>query len=101
MNEQYRSLPKIGPLPGSLQADLKTCGKPTCRCARGELHGPYWSHRWRDKGRQRRRYVKAADVERVRDGLAEWRHLHPPVRSTRELLAELRRLFRQLEDEGV
>ena len=42
------------------------CGKPTCRCAAGEGHGPYWFLRWREGARQRRRYVKAADVDAVR-----------------------------------
>ena len=43
-----RSLPKMEPLRGSLHAEMKGCGKPACRCARGNLHGPYWSHRWRE-----------------------------------------------------
>lgn len=34
------------------------CGKPSCRCARGELHGPYWYVYWRDSGgKLRKRYV--------------------------------------------
>jgi hypothetical protein len=44
--------------------------------------------------------VKTADAERVRDGIAEWRRLHPPARSARQALAELRRLFRGLEALG-
>ena len=42
------------------------CGKPNCRCNNGELHGLYWFLRWREGGKQRRRYVKAADVPAVR-----------------------------------
>ena len=88
-----RSLPKVAPLRGSLQAEWKTCGTLTCRCTRGDLHGPYWSLRWREGGRQRRRYVKPSDLERVRAGLAEWRRLHPPARSARDGLAALRWLI--------
>ena len=95
-----RSLPKIEPLPGSLQPELKTCGKPACRCVRGLLHGPYWSLRWRAGGRQYRRYVRPADLEQVRASLTEWRRLHPPTRSVRDQLAELRRLLRQLDAWG-
>ncbi len=98
-HEKRRSFPKIGPLPGGLYAERKRCNRPNCRCAAGgeALHGPYLYRRWMEDGRLRRQYVKAADAERVRAGLAEWRRLHPPVRSARELLAELRRLFRQIE----
>ncbi len=42
------------------------CGKPACRCATGEGHGPYWFLHWRDGGVQRRRYVRQADVSAVR-----------------------------------
>lgn len=35
-------LPEVGEvLQGSLAAQGRRCGKPTCRCARGQLHGPY------------------------------------------------------------
>jgi hypothetical protein len=42
------------------------CGKAGCRCQRGELHGPYAFLYWRDAGgRQRRRYVRKADVAAI------------------------------------
>ena len=98
MNGFSRLVPKIEPLPGALRAEYRTCGKPACRCARdSQLHGPYLYRRWREDGRQRRAYVKPADVERVRTALAAWRRLHPPARSTRDRLAELGRLTRDLD----
>ena len=98
-NNSCQSLPKVEPLPGSLHAEWKTCGTSTCRCARGERHGPYWTHRWREGGRQRRRHVKPGDLEQVQDGLAEWRRLHPPVRSVRTALASLRWLQEHFPDD--
>ena len=80
------SLPKIEALPGSLQREWKRCGKSACRCARGELHGPYWYLRWREGGHQRKRYVKPADLGHVEAALAQWRRLHPPVWQLRQLL---------------
>jgi len=92
---------KIEPLPGSLSATYQRCGKPTCRCARGQPHGPYWSRFWRDDGRRRRAYVRSSDLAHVRAGIDAWRRLHPPARSAREVLRELRRLFRELDSLGV
>jgi hypothetical protein len=99
MHEKRRSFPKIVPLPGGLYAERKRCNRPRCRCATGgdALHGPYLYRRWVENGRLRRQYVKAANADGVRAGLAEWRRLHPPARSVRQLIAELRRLFRQVE----
>jgi hypothetical protein len=42
------------------------CGKPNCRCATGEGHGPYHFLVWREGGIQRRRYVQQTDVAAVR-----------------------------------
>jgi hypothetical protein len=57
-------LPKT--LPGAVCAQWVRCGRRNCRCARGQLHGPYHYHFWRQGGRLRRRYVRPADVPRVR-----------------------------------
>ncbi len=57
-------LPKIDE--GSVGVQWVRCGKPTCRCARGERHGPYSYRFWREDGRLRKRYIPAADVAAVR-----------------------------------
>jgi hypothetical protein len=58
------SLPKM--LPGAVCPQWVRCGRPTCRCARGNLHGPYYYRFWREDGRLRKAYVKPAELERVR-----------------------------------
>ena len=98
MLEAGGSLPKMAPLRGALVADWKTCGKPNCRCARGDRHGPYLSLRWREHGRQRRRYVRAEDADRVTTAIQTWQYLHPPAYRLRQELAALRRSLRDLED---
>jgi len=61
-------LPKIPEkLAGTVQPQFVRCGKANCRCANGELHGPYFYRFWRDSyGRLRKQYVRKADVEAVR-----------------------------------
>src|SRR5690242_3392708 len=86
----------LDPLPGSLHTAFVRCGKPTCRCARGQLHGPYWRHQWREGRHIRRRYVRQADVPRVQAALAAWREQHPSVTALRRNLTEIRRLMRLL-----
>ena len=102
-SEKRRSARNIVPLPGRLYAERKRCSRPNCRCVAGgyALHGPYLYRRWLENGRRRSQYVRAADADRVRAGIAEWRRLHPPARSERQALAELRRLFRELHTLGA
>jgi hypothetical protein len=33
------------------------CGSKKCKCASGELHGPYWYVYWTEGGRTRSQYV--------------------------------------------
>jgi Family of unknown function (DUF6788) len=54
------------PLPGVVLPQRVRCGRPNCRCARGELHGPYFYRFWREGGRQRRQYVRRSELEEVR-----------------------------------
>jgi hypothetical protein len=46
-------------LAGSLAEQTRRCGRPGCRCADGEPHGPYAYFTPRPHGRGRARYVPA------------------------------------------
>lgn len=54
-------LPKKS-LPGSVHVAWQRCGKPTCRCANGEPHGPYYYRHQRVCGRQVKTYVKREEL---------------------------------------
>jgi len=47
--------------------------------------------------RQRRAYVKVADLEQVWAAVDLWHRLHPPIWPIRKLLAELRQTNQTLE----
>src|SRR5260370_13518665 len=53
-------------LAGSLAEQTRRCGKPGCRCAAGEGHGPYAYFTPRPAGRGRLRDVPAALTGGVR-----------------------------------
>ena len=95
-------------IPGTVVTSWVRCGKPTCRCATGQPHGPYHYHRWREDayedaggelvraGRHhRRRYVPRHDAPRV---LALCQ-LHRDRRLWRGALRRLMRDFARLSDE--
>ncbi len=51
---------------GALVIQRRRCGKPGCRCARGELHGPYVFLSVRRGAGRRLLYVPAALAAAVR-----------------------------------
>jgi uncharacterized protein DUF6788 len=53
-------------LAGSLVEQTRRCGKPGCRCADGQPHGPYTYFASRTRARGRLRYVPGPLVEVVR-----------------------------------
>jgi hypothetical protein len=57
-------LPKM--MPGAVCAQMVRCGKQNCRCASGDLHGPYHYHFSRTGGVLVKQYVRARNVETVR-----------------------------------
>ena len=67
-----RSLPDVEALiAGSVVDQRRRCGKEGCRCASGELHGPYtYVVLPRSGGRTRTVYVPASAAEAVRVGAA-------------------------------
>jgi hypothetical protein len=67
-----RSLPDVeGLIAGSVVEQGRRCGKEGCRCATGELHGPYtYVVLPRAAGRARTVYVPAGAAEAVRQGAA-------------------------------
>jgi hypothetical protein len=77
------------------------CGKPNCRCASGEGHGPYWFLHWRQGGIQRRCYVRQTDVDAVRSAIdrRHWldRERRLLLATSRAELREMRRWLRDLE----
>jgi Family of unknown function (DUF6788) len=75
------------------------CGKANCRCQRGELHR-YAALYWRDlMGRQRRRYVRQADVPAVEQIITQRRMADRATRrQVADASAELRLMRRRLRE---
>ena len=73
-----------GVLRGTLSVRKRTCGKPSCRCARGEKHeGLYLV--FSEEGRLRQMFVSRMQEARVR----RWVEQYQEVRDLLEELAKL------------
>jgi Family of unknown function (DUF6788) len=76
-------------LTGSLVEQTRRCGKPGCRCAAGEPHGPYAYFTARAAGGGRSRYVPSALVAVVRAGLARGEQVEAVLAEISAINAEL------------
>src|SRR2546421_8927603 len=67
-----RQIPDLAAvIAGSLQSQRRRCGKEGCRCARGELHGPYvYLSLGRGRAESRLVYVPSTLADEVRRRVA-------------------------------
>jgi hypothetical protein len=88
-----RSLPAVEEtLRGTQLTQGRRCGKPGCRCARGELHGPYsYFSLGRGSGRGRLVYVPAALVAVVGRRVEASARIEAALSEISEINAELLR----------
>jgi hypothetical protein len=101
-NNPGKPAPKTVALPGNVEARYVRCGAPTCHCARGELHGPYFRRHYWQNGRRRRQYVRLAELEVARAAVVAWRGERETRRAARRqsrLLAVLLREYSRLSDD--
>ncbi len=76
-------------LVGSLVEQTRRCGKPGCRCAEGDPHGPYAYFAAKTAGRGRSKYVPSNLVAVVRAGLARGEQVEAVLREVSAINAEL------------
>jgi len=55
---------------GNLVKIFRRCGKPGCKCAKGQKHGPAWALLYKDQGHSKMVYVPK---DAIADGLKECR----------------------------
>ncbi len=81
---------------GSLIRRPKFCGKPGCKCSRGEAHpaGLYLSRL--EHGVARPRFVRAADRDRVVREAEAYRAFRTALRRWRAIAKELNRLWEEV-----
>lgn len=78
-----------GLLPGSVCMQYVRCGKPTCACRTGKLHGPYYYRVWREDGVVQKAYVRPDEIESVLAACAAYGQLSRALRSLRRQRQEL------------
>ena len=61
-------------MPASLSKTHKVCGRPSCKCARGEKHEVYQLS-WTEEGRRRSAHIRKKDLARVRAAVEGYRDL--------------------------
>jgi hypothetical protein len=99
IREIRRELADLGPMrPGSLSEQYNVCGTPGCRCKdpkKPQKHGPYYHLNYTWRGRSRTEFVKAEDVDAVREQLADYKRFRALCTEWVDVSLELAKLRKE------
>jgi len=101
LQQRRRGLARMLPvteetLRGSLIERYVTCGNPSCKCARGERHGPVWYLSITlGPGRTTSTVVQPEQLERVRRWIENYRKVKDDLEKISEINRELLRRERK------
>jgi hypothetical protein len=88
-SKRFPKIPNDGILPGSIHATYARCGKPNCKCARGEPHGPYYHRYYRIDDRIEKDYIPLAHLDDVRAACDRHRELQSEIRANNQHYKDL------------
>jgi hypothetical protein len=95
---QLQALARLLPMvSGSLVEQYVTCGKPRCRCTRGQKHGPLYYLYWKEPGRSRSLYVPREKVGELRRQIQNYHRFQAEL--SRLLRGQLRGWQRRIQEE--
>jgi hypothetical protein len=55
--KQQEVLQSHGAARKTYRLELVRCGKASCKCVEGKLHGPYWYAYWSEGGKSKSQYI--------------------------------------------
>ncbi len=98
VGRQFRAWAQLLPMmAGSLVEQYVTCGKPRCRCTRGQKHGPLYYLYWKEQGRSRSLYIPREKVSELRRQIQNYRRFQTDLAG--RLRCQLRDWQRRLKEE--
>ena len=88
----------LNPLPGSLRKRRMRCGKQSCRCRAGYLHGPYY---YFEPSRQhgKWRYVSRVQLAEVKQGISDWKKQQAIDKAMQTLAEQLETVLKEIQCE--
>lgn len=86
---------------GSLITHYKPCGNKRCKCARGELHGPYWYLSTKEGRKTRFQYIHKKRLQKVRQLASNYKIFQRNMQEIRGINRQIDGLFKQIRSYRV
>jgi hypothetical protein len=84
------------PKKSAICKQFRKCGKPSCKCNTGSLHGPYFFYFYREDGKLKKQYIRKADAPELWEGYSQRRAQQKQRAADRREFTEFSRELRRL-----
>ena len=74
------------------------CGNPSCKCQKGDLHGPYPYLSEKVKGKTRLTYIRKRDLGKIEGKTEEYRLFQKRLEYVRHLNKRVEDLFKRIRE---
>jgi hypothetical protein len=76
---------------------FRKCGKPSCKCNSGSLHGPYYFYFYREDGKLKKSYIRKAEAQALWESYSQQRELQKQRAADRKRFTEMCWEFRRID----
>ena len=85
----------------SLSYVYRKCGKQTCKCQRGEKHGPYPAIQLKVNNKRTIKMIKKKDTDEVEKKVQQYKEYQDGLAKINQLHKQITKLLQQLRDENL
>ncbi len=94
------SLP-VDMIAASLSYVYRRCGKATCKCQRGEKHGPYPAIQIKVKNKRTIKMIKKNDVDEIEKKVTQYKEYQDGLAKINKLHKEIHELLQEAKNENL
>jgi len=84
---------------GSLSHVYNVCGTPTCKCKKGERHGPYPLLSFKIGDKKTTRFIKKEDAKRIEKEVRSYRTFQAGLTRLQQISEAIKNYFHQIREE--
>ena len=85
----------------SLSYVYRRCGKTTCKCTKGEKHGPYPAIQINVKNKRTIKMIKKNDVDEIEKKVTQYKAYQDGLAKMNKLYKEIHKLLQEARDKNL
>ncbi len=85
----------------SLSYVYRRCGKTTCKCQKGEKHGPYPAIQFNEKNKKTIKMIKKNDVDEIEKQVTQYKEYQDGLAKINKLHKEIHKLLQEARNKNI